>query len=254
MLEILVGNWCRFAVKGGGHSRHPDDSNSVGGVTIDLDRMDRVEVAADRASARVGGGATLVQVYSALERYDLSFVGGLVATVGVGGFTLGGGRSALSNRYGWALDNVYEYEVASFTLFIFFDKTQIIEHLTNVYDSRLFSPTAPSPPPPKARIRTSTSRSGAEATTSASSPPSPSALSRKGPCSTPESSTATTRPSKCSTESTTSSRTRSLPAILSWSTARSAMPSRLKVQLCTRPSTRSLLSPELPKLTLCPTW
>ncbi|KAF4535233.1 FAD binding domain containing protein [Lasiodiplodia theobromae] len=111
VLEILVGNWCRFAVKGGGHSRHPDDSNSVGCVTIDLDRMNAVEVAADKASARVGGGATLLQVYRALERYDLSFVGGLVATVGVGGFTLGGGRSALSNRYGWALDNVYEYEV-----------------------------------------------------------------------------------------------------------------------------------------------
>ncbi|GME33568.1 putative FAD binding domain protein [Neofusicoccum parvum] len=111
VLGILVDNWCNFAVKGGGHSRHADDSNSVGGVTVDLDRINTVEVAADGLSARVGGGATSIQVYSALEPRNLSFVGGRVGSVGVGGFTLGGGTSPFSNKYGWSLDNVYEYEV-----------------------------------------------------------------------------------------------------------------------------------------------
>ncbi|OOO13893.1 FAD linked oxidase domain-containing protein [Aspergillus oryzae] len=91
VLEILVHYWCYFSVKGGGHSRNPGDSNSVGGVTVDLDRM--------------------TQVYEALDAHNLSFVGGRVGTVGVGGFTLGGGTSPFSNKYGWALDNVYEYEV-----------------------------------------------------------------------------------------------------------------------------------------------
>ncbi|GMG41884.1 unnamed protein product [Aspergillus oryzae var. brunneus] len=81
VLEILVHYWCYFSVKGGGHSRNPGDSNSVGGVTVDLDRMTQVDI---------------------LEH---------VGTVGVGGFTLGGGTSPFSNKYGWALDNVYEYEV-----------------------------------------------------------------------------------------------------------------------------------------------
>lgn len=31
--------------------------------------------------------------------------------MGVGGFTLGGGTYPFANKYGWALDNVYEYEV-----------------------------------------------------------------------------------------------------------------------------------------------
>lgn len=110
-LGVLVDNWCRFAVKGGGHSRHPDDSNSVGGVTIDLGRLISVEPSEDGSRARVGGGADSGRVFGALAERNLSFVGGRVASVGIGGFTTGGGTSPFSNKYGWALDNVYEYEV-----------------------------------------------------------------------------------------------------------------------------------------------
>lgn len=83
-LNILVENWCYFSVKGGGHSRHAGDSNSVGGVTIDLDRLTNVEVLGNGTTARVGGGATTVQVYQALQEQGLSFVGGRVASVGLG--------------------------------------------------------------------------------------------------------------------------------------------------------------------------
>ncbi|KAE8150283.1 FAD binding domain protein [Aspergillus avenaceus] len=110
VLDILVNHWCHFAVKGGGHSRNPGDSNSVGGVTVDLDRMTQVKIL-DESRARVGGGANTLQVYKALDSHNLSFVGGRVGTVGVGGFTLGGGTSPFTSKYGWALDNVYEYEV-----------------------------------------------------------------------------------------------------------------------------------------------
>lgn len=111
VLEILVHYWCYFSVKGGGHSRNPGDSNSVGGVTVDLDRMTQVDILEHGNRALVGWGATSYQVYEALDAHNLSFVGGRVGTVGVGGFTLGGGTSPFSNKYGWALDNVYEYEV-----------------------------------------------------------------------------------------------------------------------------------------------
>lgn len=111
IMAILVANECRFAVKCGGHSRSPDDSNSVGGVTIDLQRLNKVTLSANNTRATIGGGATTYQIYSALERFNLSFVGGRVDTVGMGGFTLGGGTSPLSSKYGWALDNIFEYEV-----------------------------------------------------------------------------------------------------------------------------------------------
>jgi hypothetical protein len=111
ILQTLVTSWCHFSVKGGGHSREPNDSNSVAGVTIDLDRLIAIEVAQDGASARIGGGADLIQSYTALQAHNLTFVGGRVDTVGFGGYTLGGGTSPFANRNGWALDNVYEYEV-----------------------------------------------------------------------------------------------------------------------------------------------
>lgn len=111
LLNILVDHWCYFSVKGGGHSRNAGDSNSVGGVTVDLDLLTQVEVLDNGTRARIGGGATSIQAYEALESHNLSYVGGRVASVGLGGFTLGGGTSPFSNKYGWALDNVFEYEV-----------------------------------------------------------------------------------------------------------------------------------------------
>ncbi|KAI1454351.1 hypothetical protein F4805DRAFT_323519 [Annulohypoxylon moriforme] len=111
VLKILVDGWCKFAVKCGGHSRYPDDSVSVDGVTIDLGLMNNTVVSADNTTARIGGGALTRQVFAALAPYGLAYVGGRVGQVGMGGFTLGGGTSALSAKYGWALDSVVEYEV-----------------------------------------------------------------------------------------------------------------------------------------------
>ncbi|PQE17416.1 FAD linked oxidase N-terminal protein [Rutstroemia sp. NJR-2017a BVV2] len=111
ILQVLVDSWCRFAVKCGGHSRYPDDSVSVGGVTIDLGLMNSTVVSTDNTTARVSGGALTRQVFAALDPYGLAYVGGRIGQVGMGGFTLGGGTSVLAAKYGWALDNVIEYEV-----------------------------------------------------------------------------------------------------------------------------------------------
>jgi FAD/FMN-containing dehydrogenase len=112
-LRVLTGAWYNFAVKCGGHSRDPDFSNSVGGVTVDLRRLNSVEVATNASVARIGGGAVTADVYAALDARNLSFVGGRVGSVGVGGFATGGGTSPLSTRHGWAVVNIYEYEVGA---------------------------------------------------------------------------------------------------------------------------------------------
>lgn len=111
ILEILLDNWCRFAVKGGGHSTHRDASNSVGGVTIDLNTMDHVEFVENNTRVNLGPGLVLHDAYTALEAYNSTIVAGRVADVGLPGFTLGGGISNLSPQYGLAVDNIFEYQV-----------------------------------------------------------------------------------------------------------------------------------------------
>ncbi|KAI3539721.1 FAD binding domain-containing protein [Colletotrichum filicis] len=111
VVAITVDNWCRFAIKGGGHMTNLDASNSVGGITIDLHLMDHVEISEDRTKANLGPGHVLRDAYLALEKHNLTMVGGRTADVGLPGFTIGGGLSDLGPQYGLAVDNVWEYQL-----------------------------------------------------------------------------------------------------------------------------------------------
>lgn len=90
MLKALIDTKCHFAIKGGGHDRTPGSSNADGGVTIDLVRLNQVQVAKDRKSVKLGAGSRWQDVYTALEKEGLMASGGRVAGIGVGGLTLGG--------------------------------------------------------------------------------------------------------------------------------------------------------------------
>lgn len=82
---------CHFAVKSGGHNLHPGANNADGGITIDLRRLDNVDISPDRKSVNVGAGLKWAKVYETLEKEGLYVLGGRVGDVGVGGFSLGGG-------------------------------------------------------------------------------------------------------------------------------------------------------------------
>lgn len=103
---------CSFAVKSGGHAAFANASNIPGGITINLAKLNDIELSADKAYASIGPGNTWYDVYSNLEDYNLTAIGGRVAAIGVGGLTLGGGISFFSGNHGWACDNVYNYEVS----------------------------------------------------------------------------------------------------------------------------------------------
>ncbi|KAK6220642.1 hypothetical protein LQW54_002087 [Pestalotiopsis sp. IQ-011] len=103
IVEIVSSHWCRFAVKGGGHSTHIDASVSDGGVTIDLSQMKHIEIGPDGSWADLGPGLVLGDAYSYLEPYKSTNIGGRVADVGLPGYAIGGGISNLSPQYGLAL-------------------------------------------------------------------------------------------------------------------------------------------------------
>ncbi|KAJ6786099.1 hypothetical protein PWT90_05987 [Aphanocladium album] len=102
---------CKFAVKSGGHGAFSGASNIQDGVTIDLIHLTDVKLSEDKKVASVGAGNTWYNVYEKLTPQNLTVVGGRVSPIGVGGLTLGGGISFFSARYGWACDNVHNYQV-----------------------------------------------------------------------------------------------------------------------------------------------
>lgn len=102
---------CPFNVRGGGHTAFAGGSTVKDGILINLGRLDDVILSRDRRTASVGPGQTWYDVYSRLDPLGVSVVGGREAGVGVSGLTLGGGISYFSGRFGWACDNVRQYEV-----------------------------------------------------------------------------------------------------------------------------------------------
>ncbi len=61
---------------------------------------------------KVGAGIQAFEAYRAADKIGLAIVGGECPTVGLaGGYTQGGGHSALASRYGLAADQALEWEV-----------------------------------------------------------------------------------------------------------------------------------------------
>lgn len=69
---------------------HAGASNVQDGVTIDLSRLTRFSLKADRSSITLGSGLRWGQVYAKLAPYGLAVPGGRSSDVGVGGYLLGG--------------------------------------------------------------------------------------------------------------------------------------------------------------------
>jgi FAD/FMN-containing dehydrogenase len=103
-LDLLV------AVRSGGHD-YAGHSTCDGGLRIDLGAMKGIEVDADRRRAKVEPGVTWAELDRATGALGLATTGGTVSSVGVAGFTLGGGTGWLARSRGLALDNLLAAEV-----------------------------------------------------------------------------------------------------------------------------------------------
>lgn len=108
-VSTLTRARCLFAVRGGGHTPWATAANIQDGVTIDLSGLKHVNTTGLVTS--VGGGARWDDVYRTLQPLGLGVVGGRNAPVGVGGLITGGGKSYFETLYGFACDNVVNFEV-----------------------------------------------------------------------------------------------------------------------------------------------
>jgi FAD binding domain/Berberine and berberine like len=92
-----------LAVYSTGHGTHePTD----GALVVRTSGMAGVLVDPDSRVARVGAGATWGQVLAAAAPFGLAPLSGSSPTVGVAGFTLGGGVGWLSRKHGFAADHL----------------------------------------------------------------------------------------------------------------------------------------------------
>jgi len=173
-VKTIAKHNCHFAIKSGGHAMFAGASNADGGITIDLVNLNVLELSEDLMTASVGPGQRWGKVYEFLEEKGRVVIGGRVSSVGVGGFLLGGkscdggkwmqlmrigGISFLSRKYGWASDNVRNYEVRTLC-------DWSVRGRTEMYRSS--SPTAPSPMSITTPIRISIGLSAAALGTSGS--------------------------------------------------------------------------------------
>ena len=101
----------RVAVRATGHGTFAEPGPDA--LVIDTSRMRAVLVDPGRRTARVGVGATWGDVIEAAAPFGLAPVSGTSATVGVTGFTLGGGHGFLSRKHGLAADNLIRADVVT---------------------------------------------------------------------------------------------------------------------------------------------
>jgi FAD/FMN-containing dehydrogenase len=83
------------------------------GILLRTSRMAQVLVDPDRRIARVGAGVRWSEVIAAAEPFGLAPLSGDTPSVGVVGYTLGGGLSWLSRKYGFAADSLLRAELVT---------------------------------------------------------------------------------------------------------------------------------------------
>ncbi|KAK5211386.1 hypothetical protein LTR47_010751 [Exophiala xenobiotica] len=103
----------KFAIASGGHHTAEGASNLDDGITLDLSGLDSIALdqRPDHASIEVGTGARWLDVYQYLEPRGVMVSGARVASVGVGGYLLGGGISIFASQHGWSGDVVEAIEL-----------------------------------------------------------------------------------------------------------------------------------------------
>ena len=98
------------AVRGGGHS-FAGHAMCDGGLVIDLSGMKALRVDRKQGTVDAGPGVVTAEVDTATKETGQAIVLGGCGSVGIGGFTLGGGEGALSSKYGLSCDNLLSADV-----------------------------------------------------------------------------------------------------------------------------------------------
>ncbi|MFE3227917.1 FAD-binding oxidoreductase [Nocardia sp. NPDC059228] len=98
------------AVQATGHGAAPTPPESI---LIDTALLDAVSIDRDQRTATVGAGVRWQRVLDAAAPFGLAALAGSSTSVGVVGYTLGGGLGPIARTYGFAADHVIGMEVVT---------------------------------------------------------------------------------------------------------------------------------------------
>jgi len=85
----------------------------VDAMLVTTSRMRSIDIDADRRTAKLGAGVRWADVIAAAAPYGLTGVSGSSSSVGVVGYSLGGGMGSLSRQYGFGADQVISIELVT---------------------------------------------------------------------------------------------------------------------------------------------
>ncbi|MGW6267978.1 FAD-binding oxidoreductase [Streptomyces sp. NPDC055060] len=91
------------SIRNGGHS-YGGWSSGTGRLVVDVSKLNKTR--ASGATATVGAGAKLIDVYRTLAAKGVTIPAGSCPTVGISGLTLGGGHGVVSRAYGLTCDSL----------------------------------------------------------------------------------------------------------------------------------------------------
>ncbi|WP_433748102.1 FAD-binding oxidoreductase [Falsibacillus pallidus] len=98
---------------GGHHYEGYSTGNYV--LVIDISRLNRVKIDEHNGTLTMHGGASNQQLYNAVGKAGYPFPGGTCPTVGVAGYTLGGGWGYSTRFFGLGCDSLIELEIVDYT-------------------------------------------------------------------------------------------------------------------------------------------
>jgi FAD/FMN-containing dehydrogenase len=101
-----------ISVRGGGHNVS-GSAVCDGGLMIDLSPMKGIRVDPNEMTARAEPGVLWGEFDPAAQAFGLATVGGVVASTGIAGLTLGGGQGFLTGKYGLSCDNLLAADVVT---------------------------------------------------------------------------------------------------------------------------------------------
>lgn len=109
-LEWAKENKVSFRIRVG---RHNYEGYSIGNdlLVIDLSKMNNIIIDENNMKVTIEGGVKNEEIYEALGVLGYPFPGGGCPTVGVAGFTLGGGWGYSSRLFGLGCDNLLEVKI-----------------------------------------------------------------------------------------------------------------------------------------------